>query len=247
MVTVTTEALEIVKRALMNFKTDVTGMAGRSSNKAVVINSECREHISRTRKVIEELEQVIYTLTQKITELEMKMKRMREEIENIRQLIPKLQSSIRSLESEERSIDSEISYLYSQKSQAEDGAQDQIQQQIDYLKQQSRYCREQADELRMQVRNYEEQRVDLEEKLKYARNEKTDCENELAFQRNRCNKYKDKLERLNMAYMRVESEMSSYLACMKKIESDSTGRAEENANAVDKCLTYIENYLDVSL
>lgn len=80
-----------------------------------------------------------------------------------------------------------------------------------------------------------------------AKSQKAQCENELSVQKNRCNKMKDKLERLNTTYSRVEADLNAYVAATKKFEGNASEKTQSNTSAVEKCMESIEQYLSTSL
>lgn len=58
---------------------------------------------------------------------------------------------------------------------------------------------------------------------------------------------KNKLERLNTTYSRVEADLNSYVAATKKFEKNTSENTQRNASAVEKCIESIEQYLSTSL
>ena len=80
-----------------------------------------------------------------------------------------------------------------------------------------------------------------------AKSQKVQCESELSIQKNRCNKMKDKLERLNTSFSRVEADLNAYVAATKKFEGNASERTQNNSSAIDKCMESIEQYLSTSL
>ena len=58
---------------------------------------------------------------------------------------------------------------------------------------------------------------------------------------------KDKLDRLNTTYSRVESDLNAYVAATKKFEQSTSEKTQSNTNAVEKCIESIEQYLSTSV
>ena len=104
-----------------------------------------------------------------------------------------------------------------------------------------------AEQLENELQNAENKKAELQQTISNAKSQKSQCESDLAVQKNRYNKMKDKLERMNTAYSRVEGDLNAYVAATKKFESSSSDKTQKSANAVEKCMTSIEEYLNTSL
>ena len=98
-----------------------------------------------------------------------------------------------------------------------------------------------------ELQNSEQKKAGLQQTINSAKSQKAQCESELSTQKNRCNKMKDKLERLNTTYSRVELDLNAYVAATKKFERTSSEKTQSNTNAVEKCMESIEQYLSTSL
>lgn len=127
MVSVSQEALNLVKSALVNFNADITGMSQRSNNKAEDIMSECQGQVHQTAGIIAEIERKIEQLTNQIEYLESEIVRDINEVNKIADQISQLQQNIQRLEEHIVGLRSQISSLRVQLADCDD---DDVRQQI---------------------------------------------------------------------------------------------------------------------
>ena len=248
MVDVSVSALQTVRRALSDFQSDISGLAQRAGRDAHEIIDSCEQAIDQTEVKIAQLEAIIDELTRQIEALEDTIAQATNAYNYLEAKIPQLEGQIRSLDSTISSLYGQISSLRGQLANTEDSDQKrQIQSMIDSLTCQVHQCEAQRNSLENELHSAERQKEELRLTINRAKAQKADCEHERAVQKNRCNKYKDKLERLKSAFGRVKAETNGYLSAARKFESSSTDRAQSNANATDRCIATIETYLATSL
>lgn len=245
---VTTEALQTIKSALDTFLFDINGISMRATNNADEITEECKNHLKRIKAEIAQVEVQITTLNKQIADLEVKIEQATSQYNALLARIPQLENNIRSLNLRSSALNLQITSLRSQLANTDnDDERQQIQKQINALSRQISQCEVERSQLETDLQNSEQKKAELQQTTNTAKSQKAQCQSELSVQKNRCNKMKDKLERLNMAYSRVETDLNAYVAATKKFEDDSSERNQSNSSAVEKCMESIEQYLSTSL
>ena len=243
MVDVSVEALQTVKDALTTFQTDIEGLSVRSANNADSVLADCKAHIGKTQ-----VEGKISDLTKQISDLEARISRATNEYNALLSRIPQIENNIHSFNSMISSLNTQVASLRAQLANVEDDdLRQQIQAQINKLSRQVSQCEAERNQVEDELSRAEQKKTELQQTIGSAKSQKAECENELSVQKNRCNKLKDKLERLNTAFSRVEADLSAYVAVTKKFESSSSDKVQGNASAVEKCMASIEEYLSISL
>ena len=98
-------------------------------------------------------------------------------------------------------MESQIAALQAQLSNCDDQDQyEQIQSQIDILQSRVNQSWHEKKDSEDELRNAENKRVELLQQLDTTKSQKAQLESAHSTEKNRCNKLKDKLERLKMAY-----------------------------------------------
>lgn len=248
MVDVTTEALQTVKNALANFQSDIDGISIRSANNADDIIEECKVHIRQTKAEIARVEAQITVLNKQIIDLEAKIDQTTNQYNALLARIPQLENSIRSLDSKISALYLQVSSLRSKLANADDaGIRHQIQGQINNLMHQISKCETERNRTENELRDSEEKKNELQQVISSEKAQNEQCENELSVQKSRCNKMKDKHERLNTVYSRVEADLNAYIVATKKFEVNASERIQGNTSAVEKCMDSIERYLSLNI
>lgn len=248
MVDVTTEALKAVKNALANFQSDIDGISIRSANNADDITEECKVHIRQTKAEIARVEAQITVLNKQIIDLEAKIVQTTNQYNALLARIPQLENNIRSLDSKISALYSQVSSLRSKLANTDDaGIRYQIQGQINNLMHQISKLKTEQNRMEKELRDSNGKKNELQQIISSSKAQKVQCENDLSVQKNRCNKMKYKLERLNSAYNRVESDLNAYVIATKKFEVNASERAEGNRSAVEKCIDSVEQYLSLNM
>lgn len=248
MVDVTTEALQTVKSALVTFQSDIDGLSMRATNNADDITEECKNHIKQTKAEIVQVEAQIAALNKQIAGIEAKIEQAASQYNALLARIPQLENNIHSLNSRISALNSQIASLRSQLANTEDDDErQQIQEQINVLSRQVSQCEIECNQLEAELQNSDQRKTELQQAINSAKSQKFQRESELSVQKNRCNKMKDKLERLNTTYSRVEADLNAYVAATKKFEGDSLDKAKHNTTIIEKCVESIEQYLSISL
>ena len=98
-----------------------------------------------------------------------------------------------------------------------------------------------------ELQSSEQRKAELQQEINVAKSQKAHYESELSVQKNRCNKLKDKLERLTTTYSRVEADLKAYVDTTKKFVGAASERSLSSKSAVEKCMDSIEQYLSTSL
>lgn len=248
MVDVTTEALQTVKSALATFQSDINGISMRATNNADEITEECKKQIKQTKAEITQVEAQITTLKKQIADLEAKIEQATSQYNALFAKIPQLENNIRSLNSRISALNSQIASLRLQLANIEDDDEhQQIQEQINDLSCQVSQCEAERSQLESELQNSEQKKAELQQVINAAKSQKAQCENELSVQKNRYNKMKDKLERLNITYSRVEADLNAYVAATKKFENISSDSIQNKTNAIEKCIVSLDEYLGANI
>lgn len=247
MVTVTTEALSSVKKALQDFRTDIEGLAARSESKTETQLDQCRGAVKQTAGDVQKAETLVAQLTQTVARLEAEIAKMTKQLEQVQRRLPQIGNEVQSISSQLTQLRSRLSQLQAQLSGADGEAREQIQAQINSVQGQIRQCEQKKAQLEKEKSQLETQKSQLQSGLSSAKGEKAKSEAELARQKNRRDKLKDKLSRLKTAFHRVEDKARDYVKATRTFESRAGASTQKSASAVDKCLASIEAYLAVSL
>lgn len=248
MVDVSTEALQTIKNTLTTFKTDIDGISIRSTNNAENVMEGCKAYIGQTKTEVAQVEGQIAVLNKQISELEARIAQATNEYNALVLRIPQIENNIQSLNSRISLLNAQIASLRSQLANVEDDdLRQQIQDQINALSRQVSQCESERDQLEDELSRSEKKKAELQQAINFAKSQKIQCESELSVQKRRCNKFKDKLKRLNMTYSRVEADLNAYVAATKKFEGNSSDRIQNNTSAIEKCMESIEQYLSISL
>lgn len=246
MVDVTTEALQTVKNALSTFQSDIDGLSIRAVSDSDDITEDCNNHIKQTKEEITQVEMKIMILNNQIADLEEKLEQATSQYNALLISVQQIENNIYSLNSKILTLNSQIVSLRSQLANAEDDECQQIQDQINALNYQVSQCEAERSHLDYELKSSEQCKVELQQIINSTKSKKSQCESELYLQKKRCNKMKDKLERLNVIYSRIESDLNAYVVATKKFENQALGKTQKNLNSVDKCIEHIEQYLSIS-
>ena len=245
---VSTLALKSVKTALICFQTDISGMSHKLSNISDGILRDCMEHIGVVKAELEEIETTINNLNKQITDLETKISQSVVCCENIISDNLKIESSISLIRSQISRTNRQISELRTELENTEDSNRcNELQTQIkNCIYQISRY---ELDERQLEINMKENQqkKAELQELIDLAKTQKFQKENEVYHQKNRLNKTKGKFERLESAYIKVETDIKVLVDEAKRFERESYTDTQRKANAIDKCIESIDQYLAVNL
>lgn len=248
MVNVTTDALKTVKDALSDFITDVEGIASRAESRLTDTMNTCNAHISKTKGDIVQSELKIAALGKSINQAEEKIQSITNELNFLAVRMPELMNNIHALGSQIAELESQIAALQAQLSNCDDQDQyEQIQSQIDILQSRVNQSWHEKKDSEDELRNAENKRVELLQQLDTTKSQKAQLESAHSTEKNRCNKLKDKLERLKMAYNRVELDLREYVSAAKNFEVSTSDSAQMNTSAVEKCIVSIEEYLKTSI
>ena len=98
-----------------------------------------------------------------------------------------------------------------------------------------------------QIQSAEKQKETLRQKVSKLKSEKAHCEEHLAVAKKRKAQYQQKFDRLKSLMGAVKSNLDDYINATRKFESSSSSNADHNIQAVDKCISHIEEYLSTNL
>ena len=129
----------------------------------------------------------------------------------------------------------------------EEGTRKQIQAQIDMVTQQmnSLYCEQ--SELRYQIQNSKRQKETLHQKISELKSKKARCEENLSIAKKRKDQYQQKFDRLKLLLEIAKANLDDYINATRKFESSSSASVGQNIQAVDNCISHIEEYLSTIL
>ena len=248
MVSVSDEALAIVKSALMDFKSDIEGISQKSGNKAESITLECRSQIQQTKIIISGIEERINYTENQIKYLCDEIAKDSSMLDSVDAHITLLYNRKHQVNFEIESLNSKIASLNSKLSGCEnDEMRQQIQSQIEDKEGELYLAKRNLSALEAEISENENKKADLQNKIDKNKSMQMQYENELDILKNRNSKYKNKLERQKIAYNRIESDLNAYVDAIKKFESNSVETVQKDISAVDICITAIDGYMSVNL
>ena len=129
----------------------------------------------------------------------------------------------------------------------DDKTRQQIQSQINMVTEQLNSLYHEQSELEYQIRNTEKQKEALRQKVSELKSEKARCEERLAITKKRKAQYQQKFDRLKSLLDATKSNLDDYIKATRKFESTSSSNADHDIQAVDKCISHIEEYLSTNL
>lgn len=248
MVSVTGEALQTIKTALSEFKTDIEGIVGQSNNKADKVLNESQVKVLEAEQDVAHTEAKIEKIKCNIESLENEISQIGSKINMLENTILQMYQRIWSLENQIASMKSQVVELRSQLENAEDDDQrEQIRSKIYGLEKRISQCDSECNDLKAHIRNAENEKVSLQRELNSVKLKKSQCELELSTEKNRCNKQRNKLERLRTIFRKMELDLREYVDAAKKFEASSGSSAQKNISAVDRCILSINSYMSVSM
>lgn len=246
MVSVSREALSQVRGALMDFNSDISGMAWRCSGKAEDIISESQMLIGQTVKTVDRLEGQIKTLIYEIEELENAIVRDTNEMNFIGGKIQQMKEALYQAQRQREDLQAQLAALRSQESDDEDVRQ-QIRAQIEMVEVQLNQVECTIGKLSDDIRDAERQEDGLRKSINASKAKRAEAEVDLSVLKKKCSGYQSKLERQKVAGKRLESDLYAYVDAMKRLEVSSSGTARDSASAVEACITSIDGYMSVNL
>lgn len=238
---VSTEALRKVKEALEIFKSDIQGIGTSAVLKNQSCIEECENNISKTEMMVKEFEDKVTRLIRSIEELEDKIVFMQNEIQQIDKMIPRLEQQLQNLYLQLSQLSDQLAVLQAQLADVEDDAKrQQIQSQINVVQSRMAGVRDFIQSTERQISDSKDKKTKLKNSINEYLSQKEDYENELSVTKRKLNKYRQKLERLNIANRNVQIDFNLYIQLVKKFENYSVESAEGKYKIVDECIDLIE-------
>lgn len=249
MVSVSYEALAIVKRALQSFQADITGAGFSAGNTASGILSECQSSIQQTANTIGSIEDEIKKLSQKIGQAEEQSSACNYEWGRIYyEELPALYQSIQNIEGQLYQLRGQIMALRAELSDLEDGAvRDRVLSQISALDNQRKNAEDNLQQMEAVATEKERRKKMLQDQIASLKSELSQLEAERSAQKGRLSKWQDKLVRQKSAFSRVEADLNAYVSAARFFESSSSGATATSESAINRCIESIEGYESVIL
>lgn len=248
MVEVTNEALQIVKRALKDFKTDIKNISGNAKNEANLLIQDGRSKVSGAEQDVLQSETNICDLTKMIEVLEDKLSQICGEVRGIQSKVFLIMQHMELLDNQVATMRIHASVLQSQLSDTDDDEQRTlIKLQIYELKNRINQNFVQRDNLDKEKQNLALKKEQLNQEISISKSKKSHYEEKLNIEKSRCNKLKSKLERLKNAFVKMESDLISYADAVHKFALSASSNSQNNVSAVDRCILSIDDYESVNL
>lgn len=248
MVNVSTGALIAVRDALSDFLTDVEEVSSSAARRESETDEACRRQLSAAKNDVEQSEALVASLTKEVDAAEEKLREISNMLYSLKKNVEHLQVRIENLEKQIYHLDSQISDLRAQLSRCEnEDLRSQIQGQIQELEKRQNQFRAEKQSAVETLDATEKRMKGLYREQSDTKARKAELETRLEKEKVRCYHLKDKLDRLKNAYTRVVSELRAYVAAAKNFEAASSSTTQRNKNAVERCLSHIETYLNTGL
>lgn len=146
------------------------------------------------------------------------------------------------------SLQQQLSALQAQLADAEDdGTRQQIQAQINMVTQQLNSLYREQSELQYQIQNSKKEKETLQQKISELKSKKARCEENLSIAKKRKTQYQQKFDRLKSLLEMAKSNLDDYINATRKFEISSSDSAGQNIQAVNNCISHIEEYLSTIL
>ena len=239
-VSVSEEALIMVKGALNRFKVDMSGsaakiwrMAEERLSSADSSMYKIHQEVEIAEATVNQLEKELVWLMDKIHDLENERALLEHEIEELQYRIDQIKAQISALESQ----------IASCSGQNDEKAAARISE-----------LRSQISSLRAELEALDSQLLAKKERLKGVHAEieeftvrKNICEKELEVQRVELARLKNKENCMKEAYGQMKRDLEDYVMAAKQFESAAVDMVHGNRNALDQCIYYVEQYLSQNL
>ncbi|MBR9936928.1 hypothetical protein KE513_05215 [Oscillospiraceae bacterium Marseille-Q3528] len=248
MADVSVEALQKVKSALTIFQSDITGISSRVTAQAQNCLEACYRKVNETQTKIDELDSEIAMRNTKISDLDSQIHTFLGQIQQLENSIPRMEKQLQDIENNITNCQRQLSSLQAQLADDEDdGTRQQLQVQIGRVTQQlnSLYCERSA--LECEIRNSEKQKDSLHQKVSGLKSEKARCEESLLIAQKRRSQYQQKFDQLKSLLEMVKANLDDYIRATRRFENSSSASAGQNMQAIDRCITQIEEYLSTIL
>ena len=245
-VSVTTESLKNVRRALSDFQTDVESFSDKIRLCTEQILVEVNQSVKRQENIVTMLEDRVSSLINEIEQIQ-------SAIISVNARISSLKTEIVNLEKQKLQCEARLSQLEQQKRQLEaqknnsQGDTSGNEAQTWAMENQIQNCRRTLSHINEQISCAKKQQADNERKGAELRDSKTRKENELSITKSELNRSKSKLERLSAAGDTVEREVANLNMAARRFEQSSTSSNATSKAGVNKCIAEIEEYLAINL
>lgn len=241
-VSVSLEELKRMKKALLGFRSDITGMAARIERQAqekLAIGKNC---VSKAEYDVAEAEAAMRRAESELAQTRQKLEQVKDEYIKVYNEIEFKKGKLQGLEAEKGAAEGELNALLGQDDEDNKNAAAiaALQSKIAQMESECMNLRQETDGLEQRRQGLYTRRENLEREV-------GQCQSRLEEARRVWEQRRDKLARLKTAYQNMERELVSYVNAARNLEFSSSSTAERNAGAVQKCINSIERYLNLQL
>lgn len=239
---VSSEGLQMVKNALITFRSDINGIGMSVSKQSQNCLQNCATQISKLKDQITSLEKQQAQLGQMVDEMEQNIGSSQYQLQQIEKSLPILNNQLNNLYAQQAQLKNRLFALQAQLSNAEsDEEKQQIQQQINTVQSQLGGIQTAIQETEAKIRNNEDEKDKLHAKINELSSRKNEYEAKLSEVKRTLNKAREKLDKLNIAYRNVQADFESYIASVQNFENSSIESADQKTKVVEECIKLVED------
>lgn len=245
-VSVTIGSLNNVKRAILDFQTDVESLSDKISSSTERILIEVKQSIKRQESIVTALKDSVITLTNDIEQIQTSIISVNTKVSSLRTEIVILEKQFQQWEKLLSQMEQKKRHLETQKDNSQ-GDTSRIDTQIRELENQIQNCRRTLSQINAQNSFAKRQQAEVERKGVELKECKVRKEGSLSTTKSELSRSESKLERLSAAGDSVEREIANLNIATRKFEQISISSNTASKAGVNKCIAEIEEYLAINL
>ena len=239
-VSVSEEALIMVKKALNRFKVDMSGSAAKICRMVDERLASADSSMIGIRKEVELAEKTVYKLEEKRIWLRDKVNDLEKERVFLEDEIAQLQYRIDQIKEQISALESQIASCSGQDDEAAAARISQLQSEIASLRAEMEALESQLYAKRERLKGVYAEIEEFTAKMNI-------CEAEWKEAQAQLNRLKRKENNMTEAYGQMKRDLEEYVMAAKRFENAAVDMVHGNRNALDQCIYYVERYLSQNL
>ena len=246
---VSIDILQKVKSSLQDFKTDVDGLFVNVSSKVESVLYECSLCIDKLESDICEREILIKKISDEMSFLEGNTRVLSNCLEGIEIKIKEFHDNMSEVDAYSSHIKNELSVLKIQYASELMTLEQKktLEENINSLEEKFKNCELNLKIVKNEIDSLVRNKDVAIFELRKSKTKKFNLEMDLSVQKNQLEKLMLKLARLKTVFKEIKDSSTSYINVVKKVKNMSSDINQKNLNAVNRCISYINEYISVSL
>lgn len=243
---VSTNDLMKIKTAFIDFSKDIQVIPSQIISHAQGVRNQCLAIIKKTDSAVENLKIRVKQLETQYCQCKVRVEENCSMISDWEKKISKLDSEIYMVTDRKITLEYSLRALYSQLN-ATDEAKAPIRREISLNESQLKIVREEEMNCIYEINTLKEKKEKLEKETSILKAENARLEEGMAVANKELINLQNKLKRLKTAYSSLEMELGMLTSVVKKFQQVSMDTSGANISGLDKCITCLEEYLNVNL